>query len=334
MRLPLLLIVAAGCTPSASKVTLYSAQDREFAEPLFRDFETQSRLSLVSKFDTEANKSVSLANELLSEKDRPRADVHWNNEPINTIRLARQGVYEAYQSPAAKGFPEWTRLQGGLAQAFAARARVLIVNTDLVPESQRPKSLLDLLKPEWKGKVAMAKPLFGTTATHAACLFEALGPDEAKKFFTNLKANEVAILAGNKPVAVDVAAGKYAVGLTDTDDAMIEINAKRPVTMIWPDRDGSHPKLGVLYLPNMLALVKGGPNPDGGRRLIDYLLSCEEKLAQGGGFQIPLNPALANAKLPALLVPPSQVRRMQVDFEKAADRWDEVQGFLRDLFAR
>ena len=146
----------------------------------------------------------------------------------------------------------------------------------------------------------------------------------------------MAIVAGNKNVAVDVAAGKYAVGMTDSDDAIIELNAGKPVTIIYADSYGNRslPRLGVLYLPNTLALVKGGPNPDGGRKLIDYLLSQEVALAEGGGFQIPLNPALANAKLPAALVPPGLVKRMDVDFEKAADLWDDVQAVMRDLFAR
>ena len=39
------------------------------------------------------------------------------------------------------------------------------------------------------------------------------------QFYRGLKANDIHIEAGNKPVAVGVGAGKYAVGLTDTDDA-------------------------------------------------------------------------------------------------------------------
>ena len=35
-------------------------------------------------------------------------------------------------------------------------------------------------QPAWSHVVAMAKPLFGTTATHAACLFVAWGDDKAK----------------------------------------------------------------------------------------------------------------------------------------------------------
>lgn len=332
-----LALAACGCKKAEERVVVYCAQDPEFAERVFADFQTDTQLAVAPKFDTEANKSVSLAAELERESAHPRCDIHWNNEILATIRLARKGVYEPYQSPAAAPYPDWTKAKDHAWQAFASRARVLIVNTKLVPEAERPKSLLDLTAPRWKGKVAIAKPQFGTTATQAACLFEVLGPDAARNFYRGLKANEVKVVAGNKQTAQGVAAGDFAVGLTDTDDALIELNAGKPVALVFPDRDGhpAHPRMGVLYIPNTVAVVKGCPNPAGARRLIDYLLrpETEAKLATGGGFQIPLNPQ-AKADLPAALVPPDKVKVMAVDWDRAADVWDEAQAFLRDEFAR
>jgi iron(III) transport system substrate-binding protein len=134
-----------------------------------------------------------------------------------------------------------------------------------------------------------------------------------------------------------VSEGRFAVGLTDSDDALIERNAGKPVAVVFPDRDGhpAHPNLGVLYVPNTVAVVRVCPNPVGARRLIDFLLSpgTEARLAEGGGFQIPLNPRVA-ATLPTALPTPSQVKPMTVAFERAADRWDDAQTFLRDEFAR
>jgi iron(III) transport system substrate-binding protein len=328
---------ACGCGRPAERVVVYCAQDQDFAERIFAAFQSTTGLPIAPKFDTEANKSVGLAVELEREANRPRCDVHWNNEVLGAIRLARAGVYEAYESPAAAGFPAWTKPADRTWQAFASRARVLIVNTKLVNEADRPKSLFDLTDPRWRGRVAMAKPQFGTTATHAACLFEVLGSDGAKAFYRGLKANGMQIVAGNKQVATGVAEGLYAVGMTDTDDALIEMNAGKPVALVFPDAEGhkDHPRMGTLFIPNTLAVVKGCPNPAGARRLVDYLLrpETEAMLAAGGGFQIPLNPAVM-AKLPAALKTPAEVKALEVDFEKAADRWEEAQAFLRDEFAR
>ncbi len=316
---------------------VYCAQDREFAETILADFEAETKLTIAAKFDTEANKSVGLATELQAESQRPRADLHWNNEILATIRLARQGLYEPYESPSAEPFPEWTKPADRTWQAFASRARVLIVNTNLVAEKDYPRSILDLTAQHWSGKVALAKPLFGTTATQAACLFEVLGVERAKRFYRELKANHVQIVAGNKQTATGVADGRFAVGFTDTDDALIELNAGKPVAIIFPDRDGhpEFPRMGALYIPNTLAIIKGAPNPSGARKLMDYLLSSriERRLAEGGGFQIPLNPEV-KAELPESILTPKHVKTMQVDFEKAADLWDDVQAFLRNEFTR
>lgn len=332
----LLLALLAGCTPSNSRVVVYSAQDPEYAEQIFRTFE-ESGTSVAPKYDTEANKSVSLVVELEQEAGRPRCDVHWNNEPLGTIRLARKGVYEPYESPEATFYPAWSKAKDRTWQAFAERARVLVVNTNLVPEADRPKSLLDLTDPKWKGKVAIAKPQFGTTATQAACLFELLGPDGAKAFYRGLKANDVHVVAGNKQAATGVSAGTFAVGLTDSDDAMGEVLAGKPVAIVFPDAAGhpAHPRLGTLYLPNTLAVVKGAPNLAGARKLVDFLLqpAVEQQLAEGGGYQFPLHPSLSGKVHPALAAR-ATAKRAEVDFEKAADLWDETQTFLRNEFAR
>ena len=333
----LLMMASTGCERANNRVVVYSAQDEEYVEPILPNLKSKQSFPLVFKFDTEANKSVSLVVELQQEAQRPRCDVHWNNEILGTIRLARQGLYQPYRSPNARTFPAWSRANDGTWQAFAQRCRVLLVNTDLVPKERWPKSILDLTDPQWKSKVAMAKPQFGTTATQAACLFEVLGTDAAREFYRGLKANDVQIVAGNKQAATGVSEGRFAVGMTDSDDAIVELLAGKPVAIIHPDETGhpKHSRLGTLYIPNTLAIVANCPNPDGAKKLIDVLLlpETEQTLAKGGGYQFPVHPALMSTSHPSLKTP-LQVKAMAVDFEKAADLWDETQKFLRDEFAR
>jgi iron(III) transport system substrate-binding protein len=319
-----------GCASRESRVVLYCAQDREFAEELLADFTRETGVRVDVKYDTEANKSVALAAELEQEADRPRCDVHWNNEPLGSVRLARAGVYTPLPEPLGSAFPADTRPADRMWQGFAARARVLIVNTDLVKESERPRSVLELTGERWRRRVAIAKPFFGTTATHAACLSVVLGPEKARDYFESLKANEVNVVAGNKQVAQGVAEGRFAVGFTDTDDAVIELRAKRPVAVVFPDADG----VGTLFLPNTVALVNKAPNPVAARKLVEFLLrpETERRLAEGGGFQIPLNPAV-KAELPATILRPTRTRAMAVDFTAAADHWERTQAMLREVFA-
>jgi iron(III) transport system substrate-binding protein len=329
---PLLLACLTGCPKSEPRVVLYSAQDQGFAAGLLEDFKQRTGLAVAPKYDTESNKSVSLYVELVNEKDRPRCDVFWNNEILGTIRLQRQGLLEPYDSPAAKPYPASAKAADHTWHAFAARPRVLIVNTKLVPEAERPRSLLDLTAARWRGRVVMARPQFGTSATQAACLFAALGPEKARDYYRGLKANDVQLAPGNKQVAEWVGLGRTprgrpaAVGVTDPDDALAEVRDGKDVAIILPDRDGP---LGTLFIPNTVMVLKGCPNPAGARRLVDYLLSpeVEAKLAESDSHQIPLNPEV-QAKLPKEIEGARTARHMQVDFGKAADLWDESQKFV------
>ncbi|HXG12208.1 MAG TPA: extracellular solute-binding protein [Gemmataceae bacterium] len=332
-----LLLSHPGCGRSPPRVVLYCAQDREFAVDVLAEFTRRTGLEVAPKFDTEADKSVSLYEELVREAKRPRCDVFWNNEILSTIRLQRQGLLEPYNSPSAAPYPDFAKAADHTWHAFAERARVLIINTQLVPEKDRPRSLFDLTDPRFAQRVAMAKPQFGTTATHAACLFEVLGDEAAQRFYRGLRDNGVQIVQGNKQVAVGVGQGEFAVGMTDTDDAIAEVKAGRPVVIVFPDRDGhpDYPRMGTLFIPNTLGLIRGGPNPDGGRKLIDYLLSAEmeKRLAEAASHQIPLNPQV-QAMLPPQIETRKTVKPMQVDWDKAAEQWDRVQTFLSNEIAR
>jgi iron(III) transport system substrate-binding protein len=333
--LPLALLLT-GCGRPQDRVVLYCAQDEEFAEAILRDFHNRTGLRVDTKFDTEADKSVSLYTELFHEKSRPRCDVHWNNEILATIRLQHQGLLEPYTSPSAQPYPSWAQAKDHSWHAFAERARVILVNTNLVKDDDRPHGLLDLADRRWRGRMAMAKPLFGTSATQAACLFEVMGPEKAKNFYFALRQNGIHIVPGNKQVAEGVGSGRYAAGITDTDDAMAEVEAGHAVALIFPDRDRPRgDRMGTLFIPNTVAIIRGSPNPEGARRLVDYLLSSEveTRLAEAASHQMPLNPQV-KARLPKEIERRDAVKPMEVDFEKAADLWHETDTFLRNEFAR
>lgn len=322
LGISLLVFVLFGCRGTTPRVVVYCAHDREFAEEILREFEKQTGVLVDVRWDTEANKSVGLKKDLLDEARSPRCDVHWNNEILGTIELQRAGVLDAYASPSALPYPPEFKASDHTWTAFAARARVLIVNTEKVKREEFPRGLWDLTEPAWKGKIVMAKPLFGTTATQAACLFQAWGPEKARDFYRRLHGNGIDLVAGNKQVAVAVGLGQYAIGMTDTDDAVAEIEAGKPVAMVFPDGD-------TLFIPNTVGMVKGGPNPGNAKRLIDYLLSAEveTRLAKSDSRQIPLNPQV---KLDSIkhIQTPRMVKALPVDFAKAAEHWKDSQAFL------
>jgi iron(III) transport system substrate-binding protein len=319
-----------GAASSRSDVVVYTALDQEFSEPILDDFQKASGVRTRTKYDVESTKTVGLTSEIIAEAGRPRCDLFWNNEILNTLRLEKLGLLEAYRSPAGEVFESRWKSPDGTWYGFAARARVLLVNKNLADGASAPRSINDLADSKWRGKVAIAKPLFGTTATHAACLFAYWGDERAKDFFRRLKANDVQVLGGNKRVAEEVSTGRLAFGLTDTDDAMVEVERGMPVQIVYPDQGADG--LGTLFIPNTVSIVKGRPHPEAARQLLDYLLSpkVETALSEGPSVQIPLNP---NVHTKVRVATPQTIRAMDVDFRAAAETWDAAANFLRDEFA-
>ena len=167
------------------------------------------------------------------------------------------------------------------------------------------------------------------------------GVRKVRDYYRALKRNEIQIVDGNKQAAEAAGDGKTGngeifIGVTDTDDAMDQIKDGKHVVLIFPDRDApKDSKLGTLFLPNTLSIIKGTHHPEEAKKLVDYLLSAkiEEKLAASDSHQIPLNPQ-AKGNLPKEMAGLDTVKCMDVDFYEAAKLWDEVQKFLLDEFAR
>jgi iron(III) transport system substrate-binding protein len=307
-----LLVGCPGGAPATREVVVYCALDRLYAQPILEDFQARTGIVVRARWDTEATKTTGLIEAIRAERDAPRCDVLWNNEVGQTVALAADGLLEPYDSPAAATLPEAARDPQRRWTGFAARARVLIVNTDQVKEGG-PTSYRDLLDPRWKGRCAIAKPLFGTTATHVAALHAALGPDGLRDLLRGLVANGVQVVAGNATVKDMVCRGEVAWGLTDTDDLNLALLAGSPVRAVFPDQGEGQP--GTLLIPNSAAVVKGAAHAAEARALVDHLVSAgvEAALAASRSAQVPLRPGTAR---PAWI--PGSLRTLDVSWEKVA----------------
>jgi iron(III) transport system substrate-binding protein len=321
----------AGCphgpkTPPA--VVVYTSLDEPYSRPILEAFTRETGTEVRPVYDTEANTARGLAQRILSDRTRPQADVWWSSAVLQTLNLREDGALEPYRSPSAEGIPERYRDADGYWTGFAGRFRVLVHHTSV---KDPPKSLLELADPRWKGEVAMAHPLFGTTTTEVAALFQILGVERASAYYRERKANGTRIVDGNSVAAEAVARGDVQVGQTDTDDAYSRIDRGRPLEVVFPDQQG----LGALLIPNTVGLVRGGPNQEGGRKLLDYLLRPETELALAAlpSRQLPLHPGLED-RLPEKVRPLASVKAMEVDYRELPDVREAVDRFLRGVFLR
>jgi iron(III) transport system substrate-binding protein len=247
-----------------STVVVYASQDEVFVEPIIKDFEKQTGVKVLPVYDSEAVKTVGLANRLLAEASHPQCDVFWNNEELRTRELAARKVFRETNGWALLGY----------------RSRRMVVNTNLLPLDKAPHCFSDATNEMWRGKMALAYPLFGTTATHFLALRQAWGDAKWQAWCRALATNKPLLVDGNSVAAKLVATGEAWFGFADSDDIASEIHDGKPVVEL-PMCDET------LIVHNTAGVVRGAPHPLQAQQLFDYLQTREvqEQLVKGQALE-------------------------------------------------
>jgi iron(III) transport system substrate-binding protein len=336
----------AGSEP-AGRVVLYTSADESLARAVVGAFELRTGIEVVLVGDTEATKTVGLYRRLLDEQGSPRADVWWSSEPFYTVRLARSGVLapltvEEVSALGVGSWPAWARGSEGSWFGFGLRARVIAYDERKVSASEAPRTLRDLAEERWRGKVGMARPVFGTTAGHLAALVHVWGAEPVRSWLTALEGNGLRLYDSNSAVVRALAEGEIEVGLTDTDDVWSGRGQGWRIGLVYESDESAGPAepgaveplggFGALVLPNTVGLVRGGPNAQAGRQLAAFLLSAdgERLLMTSESANVPVRAALAAeqaAAQPQTVIDPAGY----VDLEAAAERLEEARAIAADV---
>lgn len=295
-------VLAGGCQRSEpSTVVIYTSQDEEYAEPIFKQFETQTGIKVSPVYDSEAVKTVGLVNRLLAETSHPQCDVFWNNEEFRTRQLAARNVFRETNGWALLGY----------------RSRRLVVNTNLLPLAAAPRAFSEATNVIWRGKVALAYPLFGTTATHFLALRQRWGDAQWQSWCRALAANKPFLVDGNSVAAKLAGSGEASLGFSDSDDIAAEQHDGKPVSAIPMSEE-------TLIVHNTVGVVRGGPHPAEAQRLFEYLQSAEaqQRLVQ------------ANALESAIPGDPRTLPGLKVDWEALLRDLDSGTEELKGIFLR
>jgi iron(III) transport system substrate-binding protein len=328
-----------GCGGPKDEVVLYCSVDQDQFRPVVEAFRKATGTEVEAVGETEASRSVGIARRVEMEREHPVADLLWANEIMNTVVLRDLGCFAPLPAGVAERFPPAWRDRKGTFVSFAGRARILLVNTKLLPDPKDwPTSMADLVDPKWSGdgrRVTVARPLTGTTYAHAVAILTR-DPAKGKAFWEAVAARaakgEVRVVPSNGATMnlASKAENGVAWGVTDTDDAFAAIQRGDPVAVVYPDQGEGQP--GTVVIPNTVALIRGGPNAAGAAKLLDWLVSKdgEARLAAGPIANIPLRddvPAPAHVKRPG-----KDFRAMDVDWDEVGRNRDRWMGTLQTLF--
>lgn len=286
----LLLTLNGGCVQSvppavdSQPLIVYCAHDAAYSDPIFKRFTRETGIQVQVRHDTEATKSLGLVNRLIREKSSPTCDVFWNNQVLGTTDLLAHDILDSYKGSGWTRIPDAYKDPGGRWCGFAARLRVWIVNTDRMPAT--PRAIDAVVAGSDLSRMAIARPLFGTTLTHYCLLWHVDAGKTLKAWHADARQRGLIEVPGNSTVKNLVARGACDLGWTDTDDFFVGHDNQHPVAML-PVRlpDGE-----TLCIPNSVAIIRGTSRLAAARRLVDFLLSAETELAlaHSASRQVPL----------------------------------------------
>ncbi len=256
--LPILVILAIisvsayfALNKRSNVVVVYAAQDQVYAEQIFKQFTKETGIQVRAVYDSEAVKTVGIANRLLAERDHPQCDLFWSNEELRTRLLAAQNVFRKTNGWAAFGY----------------RSRRIVISQKEGPRLAGQLSFSSLTNSAFAGKIVLAYPLFGTTATHFLALRQHWGVANWEKWCRALAANRPKLVDGNSVVVKFVGQGESSIGMTDSDDIF---NGKREEGLAI---ESMPLEQETLLIPNTVAVIRGARHEAASERLFQYLQS-------------------------------------------------------------
>ncbi|MCS6827345.1 MAG: putative 2-aminoethylphosphonate ABC transporter substrate-binding protein [Caldilinea sp.] len=231
---------------------------------------------------------------LLAEKDNPQADVVWGLAATSLLVADRQGMLEPYAPAGLERIrpefrdpadpPHWV----GIDAWFSA----FCVNT--VELEARglpiPTSWADLIKPEYKGLIAMPNPASsGTGFLSVSAILQMMGEEEGWAYLDKLHENmAVYTHSGSKPCRM-AGAGEVAIGISFDYRAIKQKASGEPIEPVFP-AEGS----GWEIEAN--ALVKKDAISPAAKTFLDWAISDEAMRLYANSF--PITAAVTDVPIP------------------------------------
>jgi iron(III) transport system substrate-binding protein len=170
-----------------SGILIYNAQHASLAKEWAAGFtrDTGIPVTIRNGGDTE------LGNQIVQEGAASPADVFMTENSPAMVLVDRAGLFAAVPAPTLAQVPEGFRPPDGRWIGIAARSTVFAYNKTKLTSAQLPKSMLDLERPEWKGRWG-ASPTGADFQAIVSALLQLKGKAATTEFLTALKQNSVA----------------------------------------------------------------------------------------------------------------------------------------------
>lgn len=259
--------------------------------------------------------------QLIAEKNNPVADIAHFGVGFG-IQAVDAGVLEPYK-PAKfwDAIPADLKDKDGYWHTIYYGTLGIFVNVDALGGNPVPESWEDLNKPIYKGMVGYLDPSSSFVGVAAGiAINRALGGtldnfDPAMKWFKASAQNDAIVpkqtsyarvLSGEIPILIDYDFNAYRARYSD------KVNARFVI-----------PKEGTLIVPYVIGLVKGGPNPENGKKALDHFLTDKGQAVFANAYVRPVRPEAASAEARSRFLPDADYARATgIDFRRVAQVQD------------
>ncbi len=282
-----LALLVAGCGSSGSgpgSLTLYSAQHEQMTNALAKAFERKTGATVRVRFGEDEG----LANQIVQEGSASPADVLLTENTPPLELLAEKGLLAQVDRPTLAQVPARYDSSSGRWVGVAARETVLIYDPKLISAAQLPASILDLAKPEWKGKLAIA-PSEPDFVPIVSAIDKLDGRAATERWLKGFAAN-ASRYDDNEGIVAAVEAGQVGAGIINHYywyEQAAEIGAAKVHSKLYYF---GHKDPGALVNISGAGALKSSQNPALAQRFLAFLVSKQGQnaMTHSGDWEYPL----------------------------------------------
>lgn len=257
------------------KVVVYGSMESDIFDGIQKSFEKKTGVSV----DYWRASGAAVLERVISERKagKPLYDVVITNAGPMEIML-KEGIFANYNSPLAKNFSK-ELVHPQLGPSYRTSVVGIIYNKGILTPETAPKSLEDLLRPEFKGKLAFPDPSRGAVAAMwPASLYKLMGKDRADKYLRDLAATKPVMVEGVLNAAERVTTGETPIAISYLKYVVIFGQKGAPMDYVRLDK--------MLGHRHAVQLSNRALHPNAGKVLIDFFLSDDsiKIMAKSGEF--------------------------------------------------
>jgi iron(III) transport system substrate-binding protein len=280
---------SSGSSGSGGSLTLYSAQHEPITEALAQGFEAESGAKVQIRYGEDEG----LASQIGQEGEATPADVVLTENTPPLEALAEEELLAAVEPSTLAEVPSQYSSPTGHWVGVAARETVMVYNPDLIAADELPASILDLAKPEWKGKLAIA-PSEPDFVPIVSAIEKLDGEAAAKSWLEGFAAN-AKHYNDNEGIIAAVDSGQVAAGIINHyywfEAVAEEGKDKVPSKLHY----FGHEDPGALVNVSGAGALASSDEPELAQAFLAYAVSKDgqEAITHSGDWEYPLNSAVA-----------------------------------------